>query len=75
MNGRPHESPDCRCDACARYDREQEYPYPYGKWNDGHATFALQTSAYAAERAAWQALVDMYDAVRDFARDNSRDDS
>lgn len=75
MNGRPHQSPDCRCGACARYDREQETQYPYGGWSDKideANLWAYAASAYAAERAAWQALINMYDAV---FRDDSRDDS
>ena len=78
MNGRPHEDPACRCAACVKYDHEQEYPYPYGFWSDDVdvTRYMRGCAAYEAERAAWQALVDMYDAVfADDVRDDSRDDT
>lgn len=75
MKGRPHSSPDCRCAACVQYDREQEDTSPYAWWSDetlSDYAVANAQSVYAAERAAWQALIDMYDAV---FRDDTRDDS
>lgn len=62
MKGRPHTSPECRCAACVKYDREQEEQWsPYCDFR--FADLAWHRSAAEAESAAWQALISVCDAV------------